>query len=544
MVTEVQATSLASFFSDHMVLQRNMKVPIWGNANNTENVTVTFNGQTKTAVAGVNGKWTVLWDSMQAGGPFQLKVQGATAITVNDVMVGEVWFASGQSNMAYSMKTIGGPNVDSATTANYPNLRFLNFLAGGNWSICTPDAALNFSATAYYFSRNLQKSLNIPVGVVLSALGGTDIERWMDSASIAADSLIAKDTAAGTLFRSLIAPLVPYAVRGLIWYQGENNASEPYPAHPNWSASHYQNRFVALMQGWRKVWGQGNFPIVYVQLPSVNGLQTNPVGPTDTWAMIREAQRLALSTPNTGMAVTIDLGENATPGTAELHAWDKWDVGKRLFFIADALCYGNTARVYSGPMYTGMSVQGNKINLHFSHTDGGLVAKGGGALSGFAIAGSNGNWVWGNTAIDHDSIVVSSPSVSAPTQILYAWAHYPLFNLYNGAGLPASPFKTSGSQLPVSVAPDPKGLFPALQKPASPRVSARIIGSRLVVTNAMPASHMSVSLYGVSGKLIALRYGNGETWFDVSLLPQGVYFVKVETASGTMRKSIIVCSKN
>jgi sialate O-acetylesterase len=543
--TASQATSVASFFSDHMVLQRNMKVPIWGTGSNAENITVTFNGQTKTVVAGSNGKWVIHLDSMQAGGPFQLKVQGATTIMVNDVMVGEVWFASGQSNMAYSLNTIGGANVDSATTANYPNLRFLNYQAGGNWQACTPAVALNFSATAYYFSRDLQKSLNVPVGVMLSAIGGTDIERWMDSASIAADSLIAADTAAGTLYRQWIAPLVSFGIRGVIWYQGENNANEPYPAHPNWSASHYQKRFQALILGWRKVWGQGDFPFYYVQLPSVNGLQTNPVGPTDTWAMIREAQRLALSVKNTGMAVTLDLGENATAGTAELHPWDKWDVGRRLWLIASSLCYGNTATVYSGPMFTSMTIQGNKINLHFQHTDGGLVAKGGTALTGFTIAGSNNNWVWGTATVNHDTIVVTSVSVAAPTQVLYACAHYPIFNLCNGAGLPASPFMTNGPQLPVSLAPAPKGSSPASQSGHSPLFSARIIGKRIVVTTAMPITPVTVSLFDVSGKRVAPQNGRAEMSIDVSRLPKGVYFMKAETFSATRTmENEVICSKS
>jgi sialate O-acetylesterase len=447
--------TMNKMFATNMVLQHGVSVPIWGTANAGENVTVQFNGQNKSVTTGTNGAWRVVLDSMAISSTaLQMTIRGANTVTLTNVLIGEVWLASGQSNISFPMSTIGGPNVDSANAANYPNLRFMNFREVGNWQVCTPTTALSFSPLAYYFGRNVHVNLNVPVGMILSALDGTDIERWMDSASIAADPLIATDPLAGNLYRPYIAPIAPYAIRGVIWYQGENNANEPYPNHPNWSASHYQGRFQALIQGWRRVWGQGDFPFYYVQLCSVNGLQTNPVGPTDTWAMIREAQRQSLSVPNTGMAVIIDLGENATVGTAELHPWNKWEVGKRLWYIASALSYGNASTVYSGPMYKSMAIRGNKINLHFTHTNGGLVARGGGSLRGFAIAGSNNNWVWGTATIDHDTVSVTSTQVAAPTQVLYACAHYPIFNLYNGAGLPASPFMTRPSDI-VAVAQSP-----------------------------------------------------------------------------------------
>jgi sialate O-acetylesterase len=440
--------TMSKIFNSNMVLQHGMPLPVWGTATAGEHVRIQFNGQTKDTAAGSNGAWKIILDSMAISAtPLQMTITGANTVTLTNILIGEVWLAGGQSNISFSMNTIGGPNVDSARAANYPNLRFMNFREVGIWQVCTPTTALNFSPLGYYFGRNIQVNLNVPVGVILSAQDGTDIEFWMDSASIAADPLIANDAVAGTLYRNFIAPLVTYGIRGVIWYQGENNANEPYPNHPNWSASHYKGRFQALIQGWRRVWGQGNFPFFYVQICSVNGLQTNPVPPTDTWHMIRDAQRLNLSVPNTGMAVIIDLAENARVGEAELHPWNKWDVGKRLWLIASSLCYGNTTTVYSGPMYTSMSIKGNKINLYFKHTDGGLVAKGGGSLKGFAIAGSNNNWVWGTATIDHDTIAVTSPQVAAPTQVIYACAHYPLFNLYNGAGLPASPFSTNPADI-------------------------------------------------------------------------------------------------
>ena len=451
--------TMNALFSSGMVMQHGMPAPVWGTAGAGENVTVQFNGQTKSVVAGSNGAWKIILDSMAVSStPLQMTVTGANTLTITNILIGEVWLASGQSNMSFPISTIGGPNIDSAKAANYPNLKFMNFREVGKWQACTPTTTLNFSPLAYYFSRNVHVNLNVPVGIILSALDGTDIEFWLDPASIAADPLIANDAAAGSLYRQWIAPLVTYAIRGVIWYQGENNANEPYPKHPNWSASHYRGRFQALIQGWRKVWGQGNFHFLFVQIGSVNGLQTNPVDTTDTWAMIREAQRQDLSVPNTGMAVIVDIGENASPGTAELHPWDKWDVGKRLWLIASALCYNNPTTVYSGPMYSSMAIKGNKINLIFKHTDGGLVAKGGGSLKGFAIKGASGNLVWGNATIDHDTISVSSPQVATPTRVIYGCAHYPLCNLYNGAGLPASPFWTHPSDI-VAVSRAPGGSF-------------------------------------------------------------------------------------
>ncbi len=515
----------SSLFSNNMVLQHGMQIPVWGTANAGENVSVTINGQTKNTVTGSNGKWKVILDSMSVSStPLQMTIAGANTITVTNILIGEVWLASGQSNMSFPISTIGGPNIDSASVANYPNLRFMNFREVGKWQACTPATTLSFSPLAYYFSRDVHINLNVPVGIILSALDGTDIERWMDSASIAADPLIANDPATGDLFRQWIAPLIPFALRGVIWYQGENNANEPYPAHPNWSASHYRGRFQALIQSWRKDWGQGNFPFLFVQIGSVNGLQTNPVDTTDSWAMIREAQRQNLSQPNTGMAVIIDLGENANPGTAELHPWDKWDVGKRLWFIAETLCYNDTTVAYSGPMYSAMTIKGNTINLIFKHTDGGLVVKGGGSLKGFAIAGATGNLVWGNATIDHDTIRVSSPQVAAPTRVIYACAHYPLFNLYNGAGLPASPFWTHSSDI-VAVSQIPDEHIVA----AAPRAMSEITSIKIFDL----AGHCLKTIIGNDAR----AFSNGSLTNNVLLrqnhMAAGVYIVQSNWANWT-----------
>jgi sialate O-acetylesterase len=339
-----------------------------------------------------------------------------------------------------------GPNLDTVQTANYPNLRMMSFAKTKQWQACTPDVALNFSATGFYFGRDLQKALNIPVGIVINAIGGTDIEGWLDSASIAADPLLANDTSAGDLFRAWVVPLAPFAMRGVIWYQGENNATFSYPAHPTRTADHYAARFKSLIPGWRALWGQGDFPFYFVQLANDYAVQTAP-GATSGLATVREAQRLGLSVTNTEMAVTIDIGD-----ATNIHPKDKWDVGTRLLLPTLANLYGQPSLVFSGPMYQSMTVQGSNVRLFFRYANG-LAAKGGQTLSGFEIAGSDNTWRFANGVIHNDTVVVSASSVTAPTQVRYAWADNPVCNLINGAGLPASPFQTTGSQLPVTVAP-------------------------------------------------------------------------------------------
>jgi sialate O-acetylesterase len=449
-------------FSDHMVLQRRMGVPVWGTASAGEAVTVAFRGQSKAATAGADGKWKVALDATEAGGPFTLSVTGKNTVTLQDVMVGEVWLAGGQSNMAFNMKTIGGPNVDSAAVANQPNLRLMYAQSGGKWNVCTPAVALEFAATAFYYGRYLQQQLNVPVGIMCSAIGGTEIERWLDPESIAADPLIAKDTAAGLLYNKWITPLAGYAIRGAIWYQGEYNARTTFPEHPAWVVANYRNRFKALIGGWRKAWGQGEFLFHYVQLPNINGAQTNP-GEPSPWAELREAQRLSLTNPGTAMAVTIDIGM-----ADNLHPYNKWDVGRRLVLAARAKAYGETNVVFAGPMYKSMRIEGKTIKLVFRDAEG-LTTKNGAKPAGFSIAGADDKWSWADAVIRKDTVIVSSATIASPTKVRYGWGQNPPCNLYNAAGLPASPFQTDGAQLPVAIAPKPPSIAAA---PRSGRIPA------------------------------------------------------------------------
>jgi sialate O-acetylesterase len=432
-------------FSSHMVLQREMSVPVWGTAAPGESVTVAFRGQSKSAAAGADGKWKVSLDATAAGGPFDMSVKGRNTLLLNDVMVGEVWIGGGQSNMEAILSFFAGPNLDTVKSANYPNLRLMTFAGSKQWAACTPASASGFSCTGFYYGRDLHLALNVPVGMLVSAIGGTDIERWLDPASIAADPLIAKDTAAGTLYDKYIAPLAPFACRGIVWYQGENNASDPYAAHPQWSAPHYRGRFQALIQGWRKAWGRGEeLPFHFVQLANYMAAQTAP-GENSAWAQIREGQRLGLSQPNTEMAVAIDIGE-----AGNVHPKDKWDVGRRLTLIAMAKQYGSSGLVYSGPAYQSMTVQGSTAKLAFRYAQG-LAARSG-KLSGFEVAGADGKWQFADASVHGDSVWASNASVAAPVKVRYGWANNPNCNLVNGAGLPASPFQTEGPQLPTPLA--------------------------------------------------------------------------------------------
>ncbi|MDB5104429.1 MAG: hypothetical protein JWP91_2118 [Fibrobacteres bacterium] len=444
------AVTLKSPFTDHMVLQRGMAVPVWGKAAAGESVTVAFRGKSKAAVAAADGAWRVSLDASDAGGPFELSAQGKAgtpSATLKDVMVGEVWLAGGQSNMAYSLKTIGGPNLDSAAVADHPDLRLMNFQGGGAWGACTPAKALDFSATAYYFGRDLQRALQVPVGMVLSAVPGTYVEEWMDSATLAADPVLRQDTSAGHLYRKWIAPLAGFGMKGAIWYQGENNARFTDTLHPAWVLSNYRNHFEAHIKGWRKAWGQGDFPFFFVQLPNINGLQAN-AGGESPWAELRESQRLASSLPKTFMAVTIDVGM-----ADNLHPYDKWDVGGRLALAARAREYGETGLAYQSPMYQSMQVQGKAIRLIFRNAEG-LAVKGGGKAASFAIAGTDDKWAWADVEIRKDTVVVSSAAVAVPVKVRYGWAQNPPVNLFNAAGLPVSPFQTEGPQLPVAIGSD------------------------------------------------------------------------------------------
>ncbi len=421
------AATVALPFTDHLVLQRDRPDPVWGTGSPGEAVSLTIAGQTQRTTVGADGRWQVTLAPMPAGGPHTMTLQGVTPATIADVLVGEVWLAGGQSNMARTLADEG----DAARAESHPTLRFLTTHPGkgatsGDWKVFTPADGPAMSAVAFHFANELQKALGVPVGVVIGAQGSTHIQRWFDPQLEPADPGMKRG---GDLFQGYLAGVAPYAVRGAIWYQGESDSGADFD-HV------YQQRMTALIRCWRRVWRSPELPFLIMQLPNSGPLQSGVEQETAGWPLVRNAQRLALALPATALAVGIDIGDG------KVHPAHKQPFGYRLSLAARGVAYGEKGLVYSGPLYASSNAAGRTVTLRFTHVGGGLVAKGG-ALAGFAIAGADGHWAWGEAAIAGDAVTVSSPEVPAPTQVRYAWAANPLFSLFNAEGLPASPFQTS-----------------------------------------------------------------------------------------------------
>jgi len=439
---------LAPLFTDHAVLQRDMPVPIWGWAEPGEEVTVTLAGQEKTAKADNEGHWKVRLEKMPAGGPHELKVADGSSIQLADILVGEVWLASGQSNMAWPVSRANNfPEEQKA--AKYPEIRMFTVArqpadepqskCNGQWVVCSPETVGGFSATAYFFGRELHKELDVPVGLINTSWGGTPIQSWTSMPAMekvpeikeAVDEWMSRKPPhrPACLFNGMVAPLVPYALRGGIWYQGESNAGR-YAPHL------YGSQLATMIGDWRSRWEQGDFPFIHVQLPNFKQPQKNPVEDTG-WVTVRDGMRDVLRTvPNTGMAITLDIGE-----AGDIHPRNKQDVGRRLAAWALANTYDKDV-VASGPLFTGHEKQGDKIVLKFDHVGKGLKVKGE-KLEGFAIKGAEGDWVWAEAEITGPhTVTVSSPQVDNPAAVRYAWADNPKATLFNSADLPAAPLKT------------------------------------------------------------------------------------------------------
>lgn len=446
---------LSPLFSDNMVLQQKDKVALWGKSDADKNVTITtsWNKKKFTTKVDANGNWTIKVKTPKAGGPYTITFNDGEELVLHDILIGEVWLCSGQSNMEMPLEGWGKIKnyKEEIAAAIYPNIRLINVekttstqplteaTFKNGWLLCSPKTVANFSAVAYFFARNIQQHHNIPIGLIQTAYSGTPAQSWVSGPSLktmsAYDTLVnviaakpgsPKDAHIPTvLFNAMINPLIPFGIRGVIWYQGESNASK---------AHQYKTLFPLLINDWRQRWERKKMPFYFVQLANFKEVKEQPE--ESDWAELREAQLQALSLPNTGMAVAIDIGE-----VKDIHPKNKQDVGLRLALIARNKIYKEKIP-YAGPLYKSYKILDDKIQITFTHTDIGLVANGSDELKGFAIAGADKKFYWAKATIKNKKIMVWADEVKEPVAVRYAWAINPINNLYNGAGLPASPFRT------------------------------------------------------------------------------------------------------
>ena len=445
---------LAKIFGDHMVLQQKTDAAIWGWADADEEVTVTLGDAKATTKAGGDGKWLMKLATPAAGGPYEIVVKGKNEVKLADVMTGEVWIASGQSNMEWPLRASTNA-AEEIKNASHAAIRIIKIgrnptdkpqdeipANSSGWQVCTPENAPNFTAVGYFFARKLNAEMSVPVGIISSNWGGTIAEAWTSRETLEGDSewygpilergkvfKAGNPNQPAVLYNSMIKPLVPYSIRGAIWYQGESNVGR---------AEQYAKLFPAMIADWRKSFGQGDFPFLFVQLaPYHYGRQQNTEN-TGQLAELWEAQLKTLTaSPNTGMCVTTDI---ATVG--DIHPPNKQDVGLRLALWALGTTYGKSDVAISGPLYESSAVEDNKIRIKFKHTAGGLAAHGDKPLSHFTIAGEDQKFVAAKAEIDGETIVVSSPDVAKPVAVRFGWEDKAEPNLFNKAGLPASPFRT------------------------------------------------------------------------------------------------------
>lgn len=437
------AVELPAIFGSGMVLQQNAEVTLWGWGKSGEEVTVTgsWDGKAVKVKTSPQAHWQLKLNTPAAGGPYTLTIQGYNLIEFTDVLIGEVWLVSGQSNMEWTARM----GIDSAkqeiAAANYPNIRFFSVThrtadapqlsLGGQWAAATPQSMQDFSAVAYFFGRELHQQLDVPIGLINSSWGGTPAEVWMQPEVIAAKPELAKTAdkhkevpwcpvTPGSAYHAMIAPMVPYQIAGVLWYQGETNTAFPHT---------YSELLSSLIGSWRNLWGY-EFPFYFAQIAPFT------YGRPQEGAILRDEQRQTLSLPKTGMVVTSDIGN-----TQDIHPTNKQDVGKRFANIALHKTYGKEALPVSGPLYREMKVEGNKIRLYFDHAEQGLASKGK-ELTHFEIAGQDQQFVPAKARIDGSTIVVSARKVKNPAAVRFAWSNTAEPNLFNKEGLPASTFRT------------------------------------------------------------------------------------------------------
>lgn len=477
---------MPAIFSDNMVLQRDMPIPIWGWEEPNKTINVSLGKIKQSAKSDSAGKWMVKLPPFPAGGSYTLIISGKKdKVSFKNVMIGDVWICSGQSNMVFKLsETIDGNK--EVSKANYPNIRLFTVNrkiakspqddTGGNWSECNSLSAKDFSAVGYFFGREIYNNINVPIGLINISWGGTPIEAWMSDEVLRSDSdvlpiysewerkiekypealekykieleswkkLKKEADENGTkppeeiipplgpesarqpsvLFNGLVNPVIPFGIKGVIWYQGESNFKRGYQ---------YRKLFPLMIKDWRNRWGQGDFPFIFVQLPNYKSQYEKKYA----WAEVREAQLMTLqAVENTAMAISIDIGD-----PDDLHPKNKKDIGKRLALGALKIAY-NKDIAFSGPIYKAMIALNGKIKLEFEHTGGGLISKNNEPLKGFEIAGEDKIFVKANAVIEGNSVIVWSDEIKKPKAVRYGWESAPEVNLYNKANLPASPFRT------------------------------------------------------------------------------------------------------
>jgi len=484
--------TLAPLFTDHAVLQRDKPVPVWGTADAGERVSIAFHGQSRETTASADGRWIVFFDALAADPQgTELTATAKNTIVLHDVVVGEVWLCSGQSNMEFAVKQAANADKEIAA-ANFPLIRHVKInrtvatapaatVKTSGWQSASPQAVGNFTAVGYFFARDIFQKIGVPIGLVNSSWGGTPIESWMSPAAFASDPAFkvvaqrweqdladypvkkpaydakfadwrqaeaaakAKGPAAHAaflkqrpweraprgpgdswtpsgLFNGMINPLLPYALRGALWYQGESNADR---------ASEYHALFAAMITAWRQHFGQDDFPFYWVSLANYK----EPSDDGATYAFLREAQTQTLDLPNTGQALAIDIGN-----PADIHPTNKQDVGRRLALLAKNRVYGITGDD-TGPTFANLIREGAALRVKFTHADGGLIAHDK-PVQSVEVAGADKIFHPATAKLQRDTMLVSAPEVREPVAVRYAWKNSPDANLFNGEGLPAVPFRS------------------------------------------------------------------------------------------------------
>lgn len=423
--------SLGSLFTDNAVLQRDSRFPIWGWTTAEKEVKVEFLKQEYKTKANKDGYWQINLGPYPAGGPHEMSVISMNRkIKLNNLLIGDVYLASGQSNMEWPVshsndleKELKDTDYKSVRLFAVPKVAKTNpqkkLLVPAAWQESNPESVKTFSAIGYFFARAIHQDQKVPIGIIQSAWTGTPINYWMPE---------------GPMYSAMINPLIPYKFKAVLWYQGESDAFNPLI---------YERQFKQFIKDWREKWSNANLPFFYFQLPNFDPSTMGLTG--ESWAFLRDSQRKALEINDTAMIVTIDIGAPKTP-----HPKNKQEFAKRLVDLVKNKIYGQKDIPYSGPLYKSHKINQDKVTIEFDHVGKGLASKESQTIKGFTIAGVNEIFYDANAKIVGNTIVVSSPKVSRAAAVRYAWGGDPDCNLYNIDGLPASPFRTDSFERPAS----------------------------------------------------------------------------------------------